>query len=1448
MNQNYNLNKIEISDDKRVGTEKVEILDYDEKNKKNSSSVQEKDLSSKYLSENQKSYMIYKYANNCEEHNQISFILPLIKSIPKLILYIILNIITVGIINLFIAWFPKLNLYLYYKVTTLEEATHFGVFSKENDFSVVKKRVVNFPEIPNPENCVIQKFNLNINYQEKKAIMFEFKLFDYIYITEKDYFTSLDYKIKDKQVNIIEEYSSGLNPNEIELMKSLFGICDIDIRINSIGKILLDELTDPFYLFQLYSVILWYCTNYYYYASVIVILTIVSLILSVYGTYKNLKQLQKISRYSCQVKVHRKNDKNEYMDPIEISSVDLVPGDLFEIPEDGLAMPCDSILIDGSVIINESMLTGESTPVIKVRMPGTMNVFNTKESDSDKYILFGGTKVVQKRSMGGNPPLSIAFQTGFKTFKGNLINAILFPKPEDDTFSRDSLKYIIFMSILCVIGFGISLKFLIVDAELTNREIVEKFLDLITTAVPPSLPACISVGITYSLSRLKKKGIFCIQRDNVNSAGNVNILIFDKTGTLTEDHLDISGYVSVKLNNNNEFEFLPFTNSIKNTSEIILEHFKKKINEKNYKNKNKDLLQYFTECSACCHCLTYVKDKLVGDPIDVKMFEALGWYMKENDSNNGDPLVLNYIRPNTEEDLNTPLQNNESNMDNLKGKYYLGIVKRFDFSSKLQRMTTISKNINENYFKAFCKGSPEKVRELCKPGTIPLNFDEILNQYTSKGYRVLAMAAKGLKMDFQQSQTITREDVEKNMIFLGLLIVKNKLKEKTKDSLTRYDAADLRMLMATGDNILTAICVSRECNLIKKNRDMYSCELEKGQNDKEILKWNKIEGNEDDTDFSSDEDLNMNNNSGQLNNKNENANDDLNNLTSDKSTNISLDDLHPPEEIDPNYKPKIMSEEKAENTKTNKKNKKLNLIDDNKNDLGENDFYNKDHQMNTSRISSKTKELTMFDIDEEESPLNKSKNDNFGIAITGPVFEKIFKLNEKYIKTKDPKLKLIHQSYRLILKNGRVFARMAPEHKALLVDAFKKEGFTTLMCGDGANDCAALRTAAVGVSLSPEEASIAAGFTSQIPDVSCIYELLREGKCSLTTSIQTFKYMMLYSMIQFICVTLLLIYTSYLSDFQYLVSDLFIIFPLEWFLAMTHPHSDLTHDQPVSALLSFPVVISIIVQTVLVFVFQFVGYQILQKHYGFENICDFDENDNPTPCHENTIYFLIAHYQYLTAALAFSVSKPFREPIYKNWPLMIYLVLVYFYSIWITINCDSWSLKLFGLYDLKYRGTDEDEEEDEEEEAENGSEDDAPLGDGGDDEDPDEEDEDAEEEEDDDIIPGGKNMKYYVLLIVGINMIINIFFEWFVMKFVNHLYAKKVIRDYKKEVEQEKLIEAQQKAENKEYESNNKEVAIFKYQRIYFYDRRKKIEKKAKENINNDVNIYPSSRKLDIVS
>ena len=64
-----------------------------------------------------------------------------------------------------------------------------------------------------------------------------------------------------------------------------------------------------------------------------------------------------------------------------------------------------------------------------------------------------------------------------------------------------------------------------------------------------------------------------------------------------------------------------------------------------------------------------------------------------------------------------------------------------------------------------------------------------------------------------------------------------------------------------------------------------------------------------------------------------------------------------------------------------------------------------------------------------------------------------------------------------------VFARMAPEQKQLLVEHLQEVGQTVAMCGDGANDCAALKAAHAGISLSEAEASIAAPFTSKVGGV-----------------------------------------------------------------------------------------------------------------------------------------------------------------------------------------------------------------------------------------------------------------------------------------------------------------------------------------------------------------------------
>ena len=96
----------------------------------------------------------------------------------------------------------------------------------------------------------------------------------------------------------------------------------------------------------------------------------------------------------------------------------------------------------------------------------------------------------------------------------------------------------------------------------------------------------------------------------------------------------------------------------------------------------------------------------------------------------------------------------------------------------------------------------------------------------------------------------------------------------------------------------------------------------------------------------------------------------------------------------------------------------------------------------------------------------------------------------------------------------------------------------------GANDVGALKAAMVGVSLSESEASIAAPFTYQRPNIECIPPLLSEGRSSLVTSFQLFRYISMYSLTQFGAAILTYFVGSVLGNWQYLYQDLIVVFPL----------------------------------------------------------------------------------------------------------------------------------------------------------------------------------------------------------------------------------------------------------------------------------------------------------------
>jgi len=286
------------------------------------------------------------------------------------------------------------------------------------------------------------------------------------------------------------------------------------------------------------------------------------------------------------------------------------------------------------------LLTGESTPLIKSHIPHKEEYFNHNEHQ--KHILYAGTKIVQKRQVGEDKVYAVVLSTGFKTEKGNLIRSILFPKESEFKFKKDSISFIYFMGCMALIGYFASFPFAIKNGT-PPMDLFFRFFDLITTTVPPALPACLGIGITYALSRLKKYGIICINRDRINIAGRVNMICFDKTGTLTEDHLDIFGFRPI-VYSTGQFQFDKFIFDTKQIVDDNYSYFKAKIVNEDEYNKSKEIKSLLLECMATCHSITMVKGDLLGDPIDLRMFEATGWSLIDNVDNEGDEdIVINSL-------------------------------------------------------------------------------------------------------------------------------------------------------------------------------------------------------------------------------------------------------------------------------------------------------------------------------------------------------------------------------------------------------------------------------------------------------------------------------------------------------------------------------------------------------------------------------------------------------------------------------------------------------------------------------------------------------------------------------------------------------------------------------------------------------------------------------------
>ncbi|XP_046682889.1 polyamine-transporting ATPase 13A3 isoform X2 [Homalodisca vitripennis] len=989
-----------------------------------------------------------------------------------------ISICFLGIPYLFLRWYPQYHAYIGLSRCPL---------------NIADTVLIQVPWGPDTLHRVFVTAGSEAHSAGSSMRFFVHQLRKFIWIPEAREFRMLQGLANDKNTlqYLLDNHSSGLSLEQQKQLLAVHGRNQIDVPIKSYWRLLIDEILNPFYVFEMASVIFWCYDTYIYYSMCIVVI-------SAYSIIHTLIQTRQISMMTRELVAESNADTVTVSlvdgETVKVPSQDLVPGDTIVIPPHGCLMTCDALLLTGNCIVNESVLTGESVPVMK-SLPAYVDEVYDPQATHSRHTLYRGTRVLQSRYYDNNQVLALVVRTGSDTANGQLVRSILFPKNYGFHLYHDSIKFLFLMSLIAVLGMCCSIYlYTLHGADL--EDMILRSLDIITIVVPPALPAAMTIGSNYSLQRLKKQKIFSTSVSLISIWGKVKLICFDKTGTLTEEGLDVLG-------------ILPSESTSLDPNTIITDI------------STLDPKSPLAQTMACCHMLTYIEGNLSGDPLDLSMFNALKWDLEEpgEDTTRYDLLTPTIVKPKRSTSVNTivmldeMLNNIEETGEDFEVPYEIGVVKKFPYSTSTMTMTVIARVLGASQMTVYTKGAPESMVEMCLPHTVPENMDTALSEYTACGYRVIALAYKKLprKFNWVQAQRSQRSEVEKDLIYLGLLLMQNTLKPKSCEVISELQKARIKCVMVTGDNLLTAVSVSRECGILRRESPLAFVTVDTKQSDPVIK---------------------------------------LKPLSITSSTDF--------------------------------------------------DIYGCSTQM----------------------------------AIDGN--------NWSQLRTHLPSM------VGVIATKCAVFARMSPNNKTQLIEVLQSMDYVVAMVGDGANDCGALKAAHVSVSLSQAEASIAAPFTSRQTDVTCVVDLMKEGRCALVTSFGIFKYMAIYSLIQFMSVLILYQRGVELSNNEFLYVDLVITTSLAFMMGRAGPARRLVSHRPLMSLVSATNVIPLLLHITASAVIQYLSLFILESQVWFVPVNPYIEKGGTVESWENTVIYTISCFQCFIQACVFSKGKPHRQPFHTN--------------------------------------------------------------------------------------------------------------------------------------------------------------------------------------------------------
>jgi len=333
-------------------------------------------------------------------------------------------------------------------------------------------------------------------------------------------------KIHPEEVfNILESGKDGLSDEEAERRIQIFGPNAIEERKESPLKKFLRRFWGPMPWLLEVAIILSLLIGHEVEALIIAFLLLINAAIGFAHSQSSERVLELLkSKLAVMAKVIRSGQLKL------IDAKNLVPGDLLII-ELGDIVPADCKILEGSISVDQSMLTGESLPV----------------DLSAGNIAFSGSIVKRGKAK------CIVVNTGADTYFGKTAELVRIARPRShqQEVMLQITRYSMYLGIVVMIAVSILAYAMHLKNELIS--ILTFDVAILMGCVPVALPAVMTIMQAAGARYLASKGVLVTKLDAVEDAASVDVLCVDKTGTITMNSLEVTSLIPL---NSSEEELL----------------------------------------------------------------------------------------------------------------------------------------------------------------------------------------------------------------------------------------------------------------------------------------------------------------------------------------------------------------------------------------------------------------------------------------------------------------------------------------------------------------------------------------------------------------------------------------------------------------------------------------------------------------------------------------------------------------------------------------------------------------------------------------------------------------------------------------------------------------------------------------------------------------------------